>query len=216
MSLIKDKTKKDIDENNIVAEIGAVAKEAVDKALSDVVPTAEDSGVDSSKKKLVTKRRFEGHKERGERIKPEFEQKILSIRRVTRVTAGGKRFNISIAIVLGNGKGQVGVGIGKGADTALALEKAVRDAKKKMINVNVNKNMSIPHDVKAKYSSSVVALMPAPKRGLVVGSAARDVLQIAGIRDVVGKIYSRSTNKLNIARATILALSKLSKPKDNK
>ena len=148
---------------------------------------------------------------RGERVKPEFDQKILNIRRVTRVTKGGKRMSFSVALVAGNKKGSIGVGTGKAGDTAVAIDKAFRSAKKNMINLSLTKTMSIPHDVCAKYCSGKVLLMPAPSRGISAGSAVRSILDLAGIKDVSAKILSSSKNKLNIARATLDALKTFSK-----
>ncbi len=148
---------------------------------------------------------------RPERVRPEFEQKIISIRRVTRVMAGGRRFSFSVAMVIGDKRGKVGVGIGKAGDTQLAIEKAVRDAKKHMITVSMNKEGHLPHDVKIKYASSEVMIMPAPGRGLVAGSSVRTVLEHAGVKDVTAKIFSRSKNKLNNARAAVEALKLLKK-----
>lgn len=144
-----------------------------------------------------------------ERTRPEFDQKIVSIRRVTRVMAGGRRFSFSVAMVIGDRKGRVGVGLGKAGDTQLAIEKAVRAAKKNMITVSMNKNSHIPHDVHIKYASSEVMMMPAPGRGLVAGSSVRTVLELAGVKDVTAKIFSRSKNKLNNARAAVEALKQL-------
>jgi len=146
---------------------------------------------------------------RPERVRPEFDQKIISIRRVTRVMAGGRRFSFSVAMVIGDKKGKVGVGIGKAGDTQLAIEKAVRDAKKHMITVSMNTENRIPHDVHVKYASSEVMIMPAPGRGLVAGSSVRTVLEHAGVKDVTAKIFSRSKNKLNNARAAVEALKQL-------
>lgn len=146
---------------------------------------------------------------REERVRPEFDQKIVSIRRVTRVMAGGRRFSFSVAMVIGDKKGKVGVGIGKAGDTQLAIEKAIRDAKKSMITVPMNKDHHIAHDVRAKFASSELMIMPAPGRGLVAGSSARTVLELAGVKDVTAKLLSRSKNKLNNARATIEALRQL-------
>ncbi len=148
---------------------------------------------------------------RPERVRPEFEQKIISIRRVTRVMAGGRRFSFSVAMVIGDKRGKVGVGIGKAGDTQLAIEKAVRDAKKHMITVSMNKEGHLPHDVHTKYASSEVMIMPAPGRGLVAGSSVRTVLEHAGVKDVTAKIFSRSKNKLNNARAAVEALKLLKK-----
>ncbi len=150
---------------------------------------------------------------RPERVRPEFDQKIISIRRVTRVMAGGRRFSFSVAIVIGDKRGKVGVGIGKAGDTQLAIEKAVRDAKKNMIVVAMNKEGHILHDVHTKYASSEVMIMPAPGRGIVAGSSVRTVLEHGGVKDVTAKIFSRSKNKLNNARAAVEALKLL---KNNK
>lgn len=146
---------------------------------------------------------------RDDRVRSEFDQKIISIRRVTRVMAGGRRFSFSVAIVIGNKKGKVGVGIGKAGDTQLAIEKAVRSARKNIIEIPLNKYQHIPHDVQAKLSSSEVMIMPAPGRGLVAGSSVRTVLELGGVKDVTAKIFSRSKNKLNNARSAIAALKKL-------
>lgn len=146
---------------------------------------------------------------REERVRSEFDQKIISIRRVTRVMAGGRRFSFSVAIVIGNKKGKVGVGIGKAGDTQLAIEKAVRSARKNLIEIPLNKHQHIPHDVHTKLSSSEVMIMPAPGRGLVAGSSVRTVLELGGVKDVTAKIFSRSKNKLNNARAAIAALKML-------
>lgn len=143
------------------------------------------------------------------RAKPEFDHKVIDIRRVTRVVAGGKRMSFSVAVVIGNRKGSVGVGIGKAADTSLAIEKSLRNARKNLINVGLTKTMSISRDVEAKYASSRVMIMPAPGRGLVAGSSVRDVIELAGIKDITAKIFSRSKNKLNNAMVAIKALSML-------
>lgn len=144
-----------------------------------------------------------------DRARSEFDQKTISLRRVSRVIAGGRRFSFSAAVVAGDKKGRVGVGIGKGADTALALDKAFRDAKKHMIRVAMTDSRSIAHDIEAKYSSAVIALRPAPARGIVAGSSIRTVLEMAGITDITAKIHSRSKNKLNNARAAVQALAGL-------
>lgn len=146
---------------------------------------------------------------RPERTRPEFDQKIISIRRVTRVMAGGRRFSFSVAMVIGDKAGRVGVGIGKAGDTQLAIDKAIRDAKKHMIVVPMNKDGHLPHDVYTKYASSEVMIIPAPGRGLVAGSSVRIVLELAGVKDVTAKIFSRSKNKLNNARAAVEALKQL-------
>jgi small subunit ribosomal protein S5 len=149
-------------------------------------------------------------RERAPRERSEFDQVNIDVRRVARVMAGGRRFSFSVTVVIGDRKGRVGVGLGKGADTALAIDKAVRDARRHLITVPTAKGGSIKHEVTAKYASSTLTLVPSPGRGLVAGSAMRTVLELAGVKDVVGKILTRTKNKLTIARATVAALSKLS------
>ena len=146
-----------------------------------------------------------------ERVKPEFDSKIIDIRRVTRVTSGGRRMNFSVAVVAGDHKGRVGVGLGKGMDTAGSVEKATREAKKNMIKVPLSAQMTIPHAVEAKYGSAMIKIFPARGSGVVAGSSARAVIELAGIKDICAKFLSGSKNKLNNARATIEALKKLSK-----
>jgi len=144
------------------------------------------------------------------RSKPEFDQKILNIRRVTRVVAGGRRFSFSVALVAGDKKGSIGLGLGKAGDTALAINKALRNAKKNMIKLNLNKTMSIPHELSAKFSSSHIILRPNKGRGLVAGSVIRDIVKLSGMKDITGKILSNSKNKLNNAKAVMSALSQIS------
>jgi small subunit ribosomal protein S5 len=150
-----------------------------------------------------------GRGNRAPRERGEFDQVTIDARRVARVMAGGRRFNFSLVVVIGDHKGRVGVGLGKGADTALAIDKATRDAKKHLFTIPRTASGSIPHQVRAKYASSIVEIMPSKGRGLVAGSAMRTVLDLAGVTDVVTKIHSRSKNKLTIARATVAALKKL-------
>jgi small subunit ribosomal protein S5 len=146
---------------------------------------------------------------RPEREKKDFDQKILNIRRVTRVVAGGRRFSFSVSMVIGDKKGRVGVGIGKAGDTSLAISKSIHDAKKKMITVPLTDSKSIPHEVSAKYCSARVFIQPTKGEKLVAGSSVRNVLELAGVRGANAKILSRSKNKLNNARAAILALTKI-------
>lgn len=132
---------------------------------------------------------------------------------MTRVVAGGRRFAFSVCVVAGNRKGQVGVGQGKAADTPLAIEKAFRDAKKNMIVVNTTKNMSVPHEIEAKFAASRVKIMPAPGKGILAGSSVRAVLELAGMKEVSSKLLSRSKNTINNAYVAIEALKKLSSTK---
>ena len=146
---------------------------------------------------------------REERARSEFDQKIISIRRVTRVVAGGRRFNFSVALVSGDRRGSVGIGTGKAGDTSLAIEKATRNAKKNLLKLVLTPEMRLPHDVTSKYGASQILIIPAPGRGLAAGGSVRTVLELAGVKDVSAKILSRSKNKLNNARAALKALAQL-------
>jgi len=195
-----------IEETTTEKEIITPPTPEAEPVVSSVAPAKEDSHRKNPRRQV---RRGAPGGRREERAKPEFAQKIISIRRVTRVMAGGRRFNFSVAMVAGNKAGRVGVGIGKAGDTQLAIEKAFRAAKKSMIQVVLDKHSRIPHDVSMKYSASQIMIMPSPGRGLVAGSSVRTVLELAGVKDVTAKVFSRSKNKLNNARATIEALKTL-------
>lgn len=163
--------------------------------------------------------RFGGKKEGGEnrrgsrpsfeRPKPEFDQKMVSIRRVTRVVAGGRRMTFAVAIAIGDKKGSVGLGTGKGGDTAVAIGKALKQAKKNMFKIKTTKDMSIAHEISAKYSSSKLVMRPNHGRGLVAGSTVRDMLILAGIKNITAKLHSGSKNKLNNARVAYKTLYQL-------
>ncbi len=119
--------------------------------------------------------------------------------------------NFSVAMVAGDRKGRVGVGLGKSIDTASAVEKATRDAKKNLIKIPLSATMTIPHAVEAKYASARIMIFPARGRGVVAGSSARAVIELAGIKDVCAKIISGSKNRLNNAKVAVEALKKLNK-----
>lgn len=150
-----------------------------------------------------------GGRDSAPRPKPEYDHKMVSIRRVARVMAGGRRFSFSVTVVAGNRQGKVGVGLGKASDTSLAIDKALNDAKKSMIQVPMTKSGTITGETRAKFKSAVVVMKPARGKGLIAGSSVRTVLELAGIKDVNAKILSRSKNKLNNARVAIKALSLL-------
>lgn len=144
------------------------------------------------------------------REKPEFEHKMIDLRRVARVEAGGRRFSFRATVVAGNRRGRVGVGVAKGLDTAAAIEKALREAKKHAVSVVLDDAGSISRDVEAKFSSAKVLIRRAPDgTGLVAGSSVRSVLDFAGVRNATAKIISHTKNKINNAGAAIAALKKL-------
>ncbi len=195
------------EKNNNNTQVSVNEAEKVETNNTEGRPARTNRKNDFGERRGQRRQRRGGRRE--EKVRQEFDQKIISIRRVTRVMAGGRRFSFSVAMVIGDKKGRVGVGIGKAGDTQLAIEKAVRDAKKNMIKVSMDKEQRIAHDVHTKYASSEVMIMPAPGRGLVAGSSVRTVLELAGIKDVTAKLLSRSKNNLNNARATVQALTNL-------
>ena len=135
---------------------------------------------------------------------------MIDLRRVARVVAGGRRFNFRATVVAGNRKGEVGVGMGKGADTSIAMQKAFRNARKHAIRIPLTPTHSIPHMVNGKFASARILIRPAPEgHGLVAGSSARVVLDLAGVRNASAKILSHSKNKVTNAEATIAALMSL-------
>ena len=148
--------------------------------------------------------------------KDPYKEKVLDLRRVTRVVAGGKRLRFRVTLVIGDENGKVGVGIGKGADVQLAVEKAKRDARKQLLTVPLNQR-TIPHEVRAKFSAANVLIKPAvPGHGLKAGGAVRVVLSLAGIKDATAKCLGRTPNKLTNALATMKALNQLRIKKNDK
>jgi small subunit ribosomal protein S5 len=136
------------------------------------------------------------------------EEKLLGIDRVTKVVKGGRHLRFRALVVAGDGQGHVGFAIAKAGAVPEAVRKAGAAAKKGLIEVPI-KEGTIPHEILAKFGASKILLKPAaPGTGLIVGSTARAVLELAGIKDVLGKSLGGSS-KINIAKATMLALSNL-------
>ena|SRR3989344_4733766 len=136
-------------------------------------------------------------------------EKVLDLRRVTRVVAGGKRFRFRATVVLGNEKGKVGIGVAKGLDVQAAVGKAKNAALKNLFDITL-KGRTIPHEVEAKFSAAEVRIKPASEgHGLKAGGAVRVVLSMAGIKDVTAKCLGRTPNKLTNALATLEALKNL-------
>lgn len=158
-------------------------------------------------------RRRERAREGGEeRAKPEFDQRMIEIARVTRVVAGGKRMRFRALVVIGDHAGRVGYGIGKGHDVSTAVSKAVSKAEKQIISIPIVRE-TIPHPVIQKYCSAKVLLKPAPKgSGIIAGGSIRSVLEVSGIPNVVSKMLG-SKNKINNVRATFFALQALKREK---
>jgi len=142
-------------------------------------------------------------------VDKEFESKHLDLARIAHMKAGGRRFRFRAVVVVGNKTGKVGIGVAKGLDVAHAVEKATRSAKKDLIQVPIVAD-SIPHETYAKFGAARVLLKPQRKgRGVVAGGTVRVICNLAGIKNISSKILGRTGNKLNNAKATILALKNL-------
>ena len=140
-----------------------------------------------------------------------YEEKVLLIKRVSKKTTGGNYVTFSALVVVGDRKGKVGIGVGRGQEVPPAIQKAIKQAKKHLINVPIYKN-SLPHQIRIKYKASLLVLKPAPEgSGLKVGSVARVILDLAGISNASGKII-KSRNQTVNTYAVMEALRKL-KPK---
>ena len=136
----------------------------------------------------------------------EFEEVVVNIGRVTKVVKGGRRFRFNALMVVGNKKGAVGYGFGKAKEVPDAIKKAVEDAFKNLVQIDL-KGTTIAHDIEVKYNASKIILKPAKEgTGVKAGGAARPVLELAGIRDILSKQLG-STNPSNVVRATIKALT---------
>ncbi len=161
-------------------------------------------------KKHFSRSSRKGNGRRNNDRRDEFDQRILEIARVTRVMAGGKRMNFRACVAVGDKKGSVGIGLGKGADVTMAVNKAVNKAKKTMVKAPIV-NDTIPHEINNKLGAARIMLKPAKKgRGVISGGVIRVILELAGIKNITSKTLG-SNSKVNNARCTIDALSKLKK-----
>ncbi|HTK05224.1 MAG TPA: 30S ribosomal protein S5 [Candidatus Eisenbacteria bacterium] len=152
--------------------------------------------------------RPEGGRGRGKFEDKEFDQRILELARVTRVTKGGKRMRFRACVIIGDRKGRVGFGLAKGLDVQASVQKAATQAKKKLITVPIVQE-TIPHAVHMKFAAASLILMPAPKgTGIKAGGAVRVVLELAGVPNASAKILG-SNNKINNTKATFNALKAL-------
>ncbi len=182
-------------------------------AVAPAVPTIQGGNFNQGQRNFDGRRSFNrggrpnNRGPRREQVKAEYEQKVLDIARVARVTKGGKRFSFRATIVIGDMKGRVSVGMAKGKDVAQSVQKAYNQAKKTLVKVPIIDG-TIPYQVNAKYNSAVVVLKPA-RGGVKAGGPVRVVAKLAGITSLTGKLTERTNNKINIAMATIKALQML-------
>ena len=144
----------------------------------------------------------------------ELTEKVVSIKRVTKVVKGGRNFRFSALVVVGDGNGHVGAGMGKAAEIPEAIRKGKEDAAKKLISVAIDENYSIPHDFIGNFGSASVLLKRAPEgTGIIAGGPARAVIELAGIKNIRTKSLG-SNNKQNVVLATIEGLKALKTPEE--
>ncbi len=143
----------------------------------------------------------------------EWKERVLQIRRVTKVVKGGKKLSFRAVVVVGDGQGQVGIGVGKSSEVIGAIQKAIIEGRKSLIQVPIFKK-TIPHPIVSKAGAGKIMLKPAAEgTGIIAGGSARSVLELSGIENILCKSLG-SDSALNIGRATIKALSELRKFKD--
>jgi small subunit ribosomal protein S5 len=140
-----------------------------------------------------------------------YQEKIIQIKRVTKVTKGGKKMTFRVIIIIGNNKNKVGLGIGCANDVDFAIEKAIKNGKKNLIHIKLTNYTSISHYIQIFYGASHIVLRPAADgTGIVAGSSIRTILELVGIKNIFAKQFG-SKNILNNAKATLLALINLQK-----
>ncbi len=141
-----------------------------------------------------------------QREKPEFEQHIADLARVTRVTGGGKQLSFRATVLIGDRKGRVGFGVDKGKDVQIAVDKAVKQAQKNLIRVPMLSE-TIPHRVECKFKAARLMIKPAPKgSGIIAGSVVRTVLDLAGVPNASAKMLGKTNNKITNIKAVFQAL----------
>lgn len=159
--------------------------------------------------KTTGKGQGRGKNKRTKEKESNWQERVIQIRRVSKVVKGGKKLSFRAIVVVGNEKGEVGVGVGKASDVIGAVRKGVVDGKKQLINVALTKANSISHVANGQAGGAKVIMRPAaPGTGVIAGGAVRTVLELAGVKNVLAKQLG-SNNPLNNARATIDALSAL-------
>ena len=144
----------------------------------------------------------------------ELNDKVVAIKRVSKTVKGGRTMRFSALVVVGDGNGHVGAGLGKAGEVPEAIRKGKEDATKKLITVALDENASIPHNFDGKFGGSQIVLKRAPEgTGIIAGGPARNVLELAGIRNIRTKCLG-SRNKQNVVLATLEGLKQLKSPEE--
>lgn len=178
--------------------VAAVAKPTTDQKTNPARPG----------ERKFNKDRKPGGPRRFEKPKDDFEEKVVAIRRVTKVTKGGRHFRFAAVVVVGNKKGQVGLGTGKANEVPDAIKKAIKEARKNLITVKL-RGTTVPHEILGQFGAGQVLIKPAkPGTGVIAGGPARAVIELAGISDIYAKSLGRNT-PINMIRATLDGLQRM-------
>ncbi len=170
--------------------------------------TASENTAPKGKKNFSSKVKGERKERAPKKEASEFDKRVVSVRRVTKVVKGGRTLRFSALVVVGDGKGRVGLGIGKSKDVSSAIEKATTIAKRNVKVVPIV-NGTIPHENIGKFSATKILLLPAKEgTGVIAGGSARAVIELAGIKNIVTKTHG-SSNKINCVKATMAGLLSL-------
>ncbi len=201
---MEDNKPKKIEDN--IADIGLGTKK----------DGASEKTSREEKRKLFSSKRSDAPKGRGQRQrrfqrqkKSPYSEEVVHINRVSKTTKGGRKISFNALVVIGDKKGRVGYALGKAAEVPTAIKKAIKKAEKAIISVPLTKNKTIPHSIVGKAGSGQVFLRNAPKgTGVIAGSGARFVLELAGVQNIYSKVQGSKT-KINVVRATFDALKNL-------
>ena len=172
---------------------------------AEVVATVEQKPERENRKPRGFKR---NQNRNNERVSDGFDKKMVTVNRISKTVKGGRKMRFNALVVVGDRNGRVGIGMGKAAEVSLAVEKATSDAKKHVVNVDLH-DTTIPHEIIGVFETTKVILMPAKEgNGVIAGGAVRDVVELAGIKDITTKLYG-SNNPVNCVKATFDGLIKL-------
>lgn len=186
-------------------EIAAAYEELYGPAYSGVSVLGNDVYVMDSKVKKTSS----FGKVKKDKVRDGFEERVVQVRRVTKVVKGGKQLHFRAVVVVGDKKGQVGVGVGKAKEVVAAVQKSATNARRNIITVPMTKYLTFPHRSDGDYGAAKVMLRPAsPGTGVIAGGAVRIVLEMAGVENALGKQLG-SNNALNNARATVVAVQQM-------
>jgi small subunit ribosomal protein S5 len=183
---------------NTTIEVAATATPAVE------TPNARPEGKKFDRRNAKPR----NNNRRFEKVKDDFEEKVVTIRRVTKVTKGGRHFRFAAVVVVGNKKGQVGMGTGKANEVPDAIKKAIKEARKNLVTVSL-RGTTVPHEVLGTFGAGKVLIKPAKEgTGVIAGGPARAVIELAGIADIYAKSLGTNT-PINMIRATLDGLTKM-------